>query len=198
MGSQGADAGRDGAAYGVGVLSRLLIGAACAAGLAIGASGAVSGLAAAQPAPPPPPPAPNVNALTPVKPADYAVMDGNWYAFSTPGGAVCVVQRNGGYGCSGNLPGAPNGANLVSGGPAAPGFSTTTAPLYTGVGQPKPLEAGQRLSFQTVSCGYDGTVTACIDSRNQAGFVIAPDATWTLGATNPLLDRPQGTNPFFN
>jgi hypothetical protein len=54
------------------------------------------------------------------------------------------------------------------------------------------------LSYQTLSCGNDGTVTACVDSRNQSGFVIAPAGSFIVGQVNPLVDRPEGTNPYFN
>ena len=71
----------------------------------------VSGIAAAEPPPvpaPQPPPPPNVNALAPVKLSEYAVMDNNWYAFATPDGLTCVLQKGNGYGCSGPIPGAPS------------------------------------------------------------------------------------------
>ncbi|TYQ03507.1 UNVERIFIED_ORG: hypothetical protein L601_006200000030 [Gordonia westfalica J30] len=174
------------------MLSRILIGAASAVGAAFVG---VPGVAAAQP--PAPPPLPNVNAYTPVAPAEYSVMDNHWYAFSTPEGLTCVLQRNGGYGCSGAIPGAPEGANLVSGGPGAPAFSTTAGGLFDVVGGAKPLEPGTRLSFQTVSCGTDGTVTACVDGRTQAGFVISPAGSY-VSTSNPLVERPEGTHPFFN
>jgi hypothetical protein len=179
--------------YGVPVLSRILIGLASAAGAAVIG---VPGFAAADPEPAPGPP--NINAYAPVKPSDYAVMDNNWYAFSTPEGITCVLQRNGSYGCSGALPGAPNGANLVSGGPGAPAFANTDGAVFAVVGAAKPLPANTRLSYQTVSCGTDGVTTSCVDSRNQGGFVISPAGSYVLGETNPLLDRPAGTNPFIN
>src|SRR5918996_2579958 len=97
----------------------------------------VPGSAGADPQAPPGPP--NVNAFPPVKLSEYAVMDNNWYAFSTPDGLTCVLQKSGGYGCSGPIPAAPNGANLVSGGPGAPGFSNTAAPVFGVVGAGKPL-----------------------------------------------------------
>ncbi|MCZ8382676.1 hypothetical protein O6P37_27775 [Mycobacterium sp. CPCC 205372] len=173
----------------------MLIGAASAVGAVFVG---MPGVAAAQPpAPPPPPPLPNVNAWAPAKLPDYAVTDGSWYAFATPQGVTCVLQRNGGYGCSGALPGAPGGANLVSGGPGAPGFSSTSAPLYAAAEAPKPLPPNTRLSFQTVSCGTDGTITSCVDTRTQNGFVISPTASWVVGG-NPLVDRPEGTSPYFN
>jgi hypothetical protein len=158
----------------------------------------VPGVAAAQPpAPPPPPPLPNINAFPPAKPMDFAVMDGQWYAFKTPDGLTCVLQRTGGYGCSGPIPAAPNGANLVSGGPGPAAFSNTTAPVFAAAGEAKPLPPNTRLSFQTVSCGTDGTMTSCVDSRTQTGFVLTPAGSYVVGG-NPLLDRPPGTNPFFN
>ncbi|MGE2732257.1 hypothetical protein ACQI4F_22565 [Mycolicibacterium vaccae] len=175
------------------VLSRLLTSAACVA-----AAGAVCiSTDAAQPEPPPPPPpAPNVNAYPPVSPKDYAIYEGTAYAFGV-GDLVCMLQRSGSYGCNGPLPGAPNGANLVSGTTGGvPGFAAAPARMYDG--PVNPLPPNTRLSFGTVSCGSDGTTTSCVDSRNQAGFVVTPAATWVVNATNPLLARPEGTNPFFN
>src|SRR3981189_2917609 len=108
------------------VLSRFLIGVLGAAAVV-----GVPGIAVAEPPPvppPPPPPPPNVNALAPVKLSEYAVMDNNWYAFTTPDGLTCVLQKANGYGCSGPIPGAPEGANLVSGSyGGGPGFAHTRA-----------------------------------------------------------------------
>lgn len=175
------------------VLTRFLISAACVA-----AAGAVYGpVAAAQPAPPPPPPpAPNVNAYPPVSPKDFAIYEGTAYAFSV-GDLVCMLQRSGSYGCNGPLPGAPQGANLVSGTMGGvPGFAAAPAPMYTG--PVNALPANTRLSYGTVSCGTDGATTSCVDSRNQSGFVVTPTATWVVNEVNPLLARPEGTNPFMN
>lgn len=173
------------------VLTRILIGATAAVGAMIG----VPGIAGADPEPPPGPP--DVNAFAPVKPSEYAVMDNNWYAFGTPDGLICVLQRSGGYGCSGPIPAAPQGANMVSGAVGGvPGFSHTEANVFAAAGPVKPLPPNSRISFQTVSCGNDGVVTSCVDSRNQSGFVISPAGSFILGETNPLLDRPEGTRPF--
>jgi hypothetical protein len=179
------------------VLNRLLIGVIGSAGAALIG---VPAIAAAQPPEPPPsPPPPNVNALAPVKPSEFAVMDGNWYAFTTPEGLTCVLQRNGGYGCSGPIPAAPNAANFVSGGPAPASFSNTDGAVFASVGAAKPLPAGSRISFQTVSCGSEGGVTTCSDSRNQSGFVLTPAGSYIInGGKDPLLERPEGTNPYFN
>jgi hypothetical protein len=175
-----------GTRYGESVLSRILIGAASAVGAAVVG---MPGVAAAEP--PAPPPLPNINSYVPAKPSDFAVMDGSWYAFATPDGLTCVLQRTGGYGCSGPIPGAPNGANLVSGGPGAPAFSNTTGPVFGAVGAAKPLPANTRLSYQTVSCGTDGVVTSCVDGRNQAGFVISPTGSFVVG------DQPSEIRPSF-
>lgn len=176
------------------VLSRSVVAAVCVA--AAGVLNA-SGLAAAQPPPPPPtPPAPDINAYPPANPKDFAVHQGSAYAFTTAG-LTCMVQRSGPYGCSGVLPGAPNNANLVSGrSGTVPGFGAAPEPI---VAEPvNALPPNTRISFGTVSCGGDGTVTACVDSMNQAGFVVSPDATWIVNAVNPLVARPEGTNPYFN
>ncbi|GAA2533056.1 hypothetical protein K0O62_04850 [Mycolicibacterium diernhoferi] len=158
-------------------------------------------IAAAEPGPPPPPPpGPNINAWELVKPSAYAVNDGSLYAFTTPGDITCVMSRGtGGYGCSGPFPGAPNGANVVSGGQAgAPGFASAANPIYVGDKPPQPLPPNSRISFQHVSCGTDGVLTSCQNSFDQSGFVIGPGGSYVLNATNPLLDRPEGRNPYFN
>jgi hypothetical protein len=175
------------------VLNRILIGVAGAAMVS------VPGIAAAEPEPAPPPPPPNVNALAPVKLSEYAVMDNNWYAFTTPDGLTCVLQKTGSYGCSGPIPAAPNGANLVSGSyGGVPGFANADGAVFAVVGAAKPLPPGSRISYQTVSCTNDGVTTTCVDNRNQSGFVLSPAGSFVLNETNPLLDRPEGTNPFFN
>jgi hypothetical protein len=71
---------------------------------------------------------------------------------------------------------------LVSGGPAgSPGFSNSDRPLYGVVGgDAKPLPPNTRLSFRTVSCGTDGVVTSCFNTRDQTGFVISPAGSFIL------------------
>ena len=142
---------------------------------------------------------PNVTAFTPISPLDYTVMAGNWYAFSGPGGITCVINKqDASYGCSGPLPGAPEGTNLVSAGPSGvPAFSTTDRPLFSSAGEAKSLPANTRLSFREISCGVDGTgVVACVNSRDQVGFMVTPAGTF-IDATSPLLDRPEGASPPF-
>jgi hypothetical protein len=177
------------------MLSRTIMLGAVAA-----AVGGAPAIAAADPnQPPPPPPPPNVNGYAPVKPSDFAVLGDSAYAFTTPGGLTCLLQRSGGYGCSGPMPGAPEGANLVSGAVGGvPVFSNAAANPFGNIGEVKPLPANSRLSFQTLSCGTDGTTTTCVDSRNQAGYVISPAASWIVGVVNPMVDRPEGTSPFAN
>ena len=160
-----------------------------------GAAGVAT--AAADPEPAPAPPLPNVNAYMLVNPADYTVNKGRWFAFAGPLGVICTIDNlSGDYGCSGPLPGAPEGVNLVSGGPAgAPTFATTTEPSkFAGPAGPvKALPPNTRISFRQISCGVDGTgVVACVNSRDQVGFVVSPTTTY-IDAINPLIDRPQGT-----
>jgi hypothetical protein len=155
-------------------------------------------VASAQPSPEPAPPpqGPNINAYPPVKTSEYAVDGGTQYAFTTTEGLTCIIQRSGAYGCNGVLPGAPEGANLVSGRTGGvPGFATVGPPTGN---PPRPLPANSRLSFSTVSCGSDGVTTSCLDGSNQAGFVVGPGGSFILGEVNPLLDRPEGTNPYTN
>jgi hypothetical protein len=165
-----------------------LAGAVAAVGIAAPAT------AWADPDAAPPPPAPNINAFAPISPADYSAMSGAWYAFSTPDGLTCVIQKgSGGYGCSGPIPGAPNGANMVSAGATgAPDFANTDGPVFSIAGPVKPLPPNTRLSYRQISCGTDGAgVTSCVNSYDQSGFVISPAGSYILGQTPPLLDRPR-------
>ena len=156
-------------------------------------------IAHADPEPAPAPVIPNVNAYMPVNPADYTTNKGRWFAFAGPTGVICTIDNlSGDYGCSGPLPGAPEGVNLVTGGPTgAPAFSTTTEPSkFAGPAGPvKALPPNTRISFRQISCGVDANgVVACLNSRDQVGFVVSPTSTY-IDATNPLIDRPQGTPP---
>lgn len=159
------------------------------------------GSAAAEPAPPPPPPAPDINGYAMAVPSEYAVADG-LYAFTTPQGLTCILSRGGGggYGCSGPIPGAPGGANIVTGGPGGmPGFASSGRPLYASDKPAKPLPANTRISYSTISCGVDAAGAAiCTNSFDQTGFVLGPVTSWAFGAQNPLLARPEGANPYMN
>src|SRR3981189_2156877 len=135
----------------------------------------VSGIAAAEPPPvpaPQPPPPPNVNALAPVKLSEYAVMDNNWYAFSTPDGLTCVLQKGNGYGCSGPIPGAPEGANLVSGSyGGGSSCAKSRAPGVRGAGPATRWSAGR------------GGASRCPLARESA---TRPSAAATTGRRRPV------------
>jgi hypothetical protein len=181
------------------VLKRVLIGVVgSAAAVLVGVPGIAVGDPPPEPAPQPPAP-PNVNALAPVKLSEYAVMNNNWYAFTVPDGITCVLQKSGSYGCSGPLPAAPNGANLISGSyGGVPGFANAAGPVFATVADAKPLPAGSRISYQSLSCGNDGVQTTCVDNRSQSGFVLSPAGSFVLNEDPPLLYRPGGGNPYAN
>ena len=178
------------------MLSRVLI---CVLGAATVVG--VPGVAAADPPPvpaPQPPPLPNVNALAPVKPSEYAVMDGAWYAFST-GGLTCVLQRSGtATAAAVRFPVHRKVRILSAARWAAYRVSPTAGSVFAAASAAKPLPAGSRISYQSVSCGNDGATTTCVDSRSQSGFVISPAGSFILNEAPPLLYRPEGTSPFVN
>ena len=155
------------------MLRRILLTTAVAAVAVGGAS-----VAAADPVPPS---IPNPFAYPPVNPANYTVNGGRWFAFAGPPGVICVLDTiNGEYGCSGPLPGAPAGANLVSAGPnGMPVFSTTEPPQYAKAGAVLPLPPNTRLSYRQVACGVDDAgAVACLNSRDQVGFVVGPNGSF--------------------
>jgi len=79
-----------------------------------------------------------------------------------------------------------------------PAFASSPANVFGAAGAAKPLPAGSRISYQTVSCGNDGATTTCVDSRSQSGFVLSPAGSFILNEEPPLLYRPEGTNPYMN
>ena len=169
-----------------------------AVGAAVAAVACVSPAFADPDPAPAPPPLPNVNAYTPISPVAYSVMGGNWYAFAGPVGVTCVINKTSvTYGCSGALPGAPDGANLVSAGPfGPPSFTGTGQPIFGAVGEAKALPPNTRLSYRDISCGVDGAgAVACVNGHDQVGFVVSPTGTFINGV-NPMLDRPEGTSPY--
>jgi hypothetical protein len=146
------------------------------------AAGAAAALIATAPIawaddPAPPPPLPNVNAYPPISPAQFSVLDGAWYAFGTPDGLTCVIDKGrNGFGCNGPLPAAPGGANLVSAvGAEVPTFSNATGPVFGAAGAVKPLPPQTRLSYRNVACAIDaGGATVCVNTSSQHGFVLSP------------------------
>ena len=173
------------------MLRKLLV-----AGVVLAGSGLPGAFPAAADPAPAPPAIPNVFANMPVNPADYTVNGGKWFAFAGPAGVVCILDSlKGVYGCAGPLPGAPNGANLVSGGLAgAPIFATTETPAYADAGAVKHLPPNTRLTFRQVSCGVDDAgVVACLNSRDQVGFVVGPTSTY-VGDNNPPPPPVAGAN----
>ena len=154
------------------MLNRILIGVVGAAAVAVLAQAPA---ATAQPGL-------NVNAMPPANPKDYAVNDGAWYVFSALDGVTCVVDRgSGSYGCSGPLPAAPNGANMVTGNVGGGvGFANANRPMYGAVENAPALPPNSRLSFKTVSCGNDGFATSCINTLNQSGFVLSPTGSFAF------------------
>lgn len=187
--------------YGYVMLKMWLLGASVA--VVAAGSTVVAGFGAASadpgqtPVPVPPPALPDVVSFVPVSPVDYTTMEGNWYAFAGPAGVVCVINKQTvSYGCSGPLPGAPEGANLISGGPSGPpAFSTTDHAFAPPEGEIKALPPNTRLSFREISCGADGTgVVACVNSRDQVGFMVGPAGTF-VDDVMPLLARQDGASP---
>jgi hypothetical protein len=157
------------------VLNRILIGAAGVVGATVVTA---SGIAAADPSP-----VPDINAFPSAKPSEYSVQDGAWLAFTVPDDVTCVLDKqSGGYGCSGALPAAPGGANLVTAtATGSAGFTSSSQPLYGVVEGAKPLPPNTRLSFRSISCGTDGVVTSCLNNTRQSGFVISPAGSYTFG-----------------
>ena len=177
------------------MLHRILLTTALAA-VALG--GAFPAAADPEPAPAPPPPIPNVFAYMPVNPANYTANAGRWFAFAGPPGVVCILDTiNGDYGCSGPLPGAPDGANLVGAGPTGmPVFSTTEIPKYDSAGVVRPLPPNTRLSYRQVACGVDDAgVLACLNTRDQVGFVIGPEASFVASNAPPPVSPPPPMPP---
>lgn len=147
---------------------------------AVAAGTGLIGAASATAEPAPAPVLPNVSGFLPLNPADYSVNGGKWLAFAGPAGVTCVLDvLAGNYGCSGPLPGAPEGVNQVSGGPDGPPvFGTSNAP-YAAAGPVRPLPPNTRLTYRFIYCGADDTGTvACLNTKDQVGFAVSPTSTF--------------------
>lgn len=161
----------------------------------IAGTGVVAHPVAAEPAPPA---LPDVFSYMPVNPANYTTKAGRWFAFAGPPGVVCVLDSiNGEYGCSGPLPGAPDGANLVGAGPVGvPTFATTEIPKFADAGAVNPLPPSTRLTYRQVACGVDDAgVVACVNSREQTGFVVGPTASYVVAPPPPPPPPPEVPAP---
>ena len=126
---------------------------------------------------------PNVNGFPPISPVEFTVMDGAWYAFGTPDGLTCVIDKSRNtYGCNGPIPAAPHGANLVSGaGPEEPGFANSAGPVFAAAGPVKTLPPQSRLSYRNIACAIDGGgATICQDTASGHGFVLSPAGSFTV------------------
>ncbi len=60
------------------------------------------------------------------------------------------------------------------------------------------LPAGSRITYRNITCGTDGTMTACVNSFDQSGFVVSPSGSFIVNESNPLLDRPKDRSPYAN
>ena len=111
-----------------------------------------------------------------------------------------MMQRSGGYGCSGPIPGAPEGANMVSGAMGGvPVFSNVGGQPVRQCGEVKPLPANSRHQLPDLQLRHRRRRRRHVSTAsNQAGFVISPAGSCIVGEVNPLVDRPEGTNPYFN
>lgn len=157
------------------MLSKLLTGSAGAAGALLIVTTPVVW------ADEPPPPLPNVNAYPSISPAEFAVLDGAWYAFATPEGLTCVIDKGrNGFGCSGAIPAAPEGANMVSAlGAEEPKFASASGPLFEVAGPVKPLPPQTRLAYRNMACAIDaGGATVCENTSSQHGFVLSPAGSY--------------------
>jgi hypothetical protein len=124
---------------------------------------------------------PNVNVYPSISPADFSVLSGAWYAFGTPDGLTCVIDKGrNGFGCSGAIPAAPEGANMVSAmGADKPTFANATGPLFEAAGPVKPLPPQTRLAYRNMACAIDGGgATVCVNTSSQHGFVLSPAGSY--------------------
>ena len=68
------------------------------------------------------------------------------YAFTTPDGLTCMIQRNGGYGCFGALPGAPKARIWSADRSSRTWLARTGGNPFAMSGDIKPLPGGSRLT----------------------------------------------------
>ncbi len=108
--------------------------------------------------------------------------------FSTPSGLVCAVGSDR-FGCHGEIPGAPGGANAVA---VRPDGSVWFLKTADPVPQPQPpvLPPGSRLSVGYVDCvvGPDALTACRVRRERPVGFVVRADSA----ALTPVPRLPAG------
>jgi hypothetical protein len=71
-----------------------------------------------------------------------------------------------------------------------PVFATTETLKYEKAGPVLPLPPNTRLTYRQVSCGLDDAgVVACLNSRDQVGFVVGPQGS-LVGSNLPAPVEP--------
>ncbi len=128
-------------------------------------------------------------------------MDGAWFAFSTPDGLICALQKSNGWMAAAPDPRRPRGCELLVsssyGGVA--GFSSAAGNVFAAAGAAKPLPGGFADQLPDRQLRQRRRARRrCVDNRSQSGFVISPAGSFILNETPPLLYRPEEPTPFMN
>lgn len=98
----------------------------------------------------------------------FRVTDEAGVWFTTPLGVRCAIEDDGSYGCSGELPGAPQGENEIAwfAGDPFPRLYHTEVPRFSS-------DAGQTIVFESTYIDYRGS--RCAATRESAAYCIHGD-----------------------
>jgi hypothetical protein len=77
-----------------------------------------------------------------------------------------------------------------------PVFTTTETPKFAAAGAVLPLPPNTRLSYRQVACGVDDAgVIACLNTREQVGFVVGPEGSFADTNVPPPPPAPPAPAP---
>ncbi|MGV0715556.1 hypothetical protein ABQE93_09135 [Mycolicibacterium sp. XJ662] len=172
---------------------------------------AVSSPASAQADPDPTPaesvigPFPDIRYYDVVDPAAYVLPGGVW--FVAPGGQNCGIWGRGNFGCTGDIPGAPDGVRHIGwiNGDRAVHYDWSMAVRFPATRAMKPLPPHGKITHEGTSCAVTMDSRAYCE-RGPLRFVMEPSKTWLSAAwmdlgwieRGPASCSPPGGGPCYS
>jgi len=107
----------------------------------------------------------------------YVLPGGVW--FTTPGGQNCGIWGRGNFGCSGDIPGAPDGVRHIGwvNGDRAVHYDWSMAARFPATRAVTPLPAHAKIIHEGTSCAVTVDGRAYCE-RGPLRFVMEPSKTW--------------------
>lgn len=130
-------------------------------------------------------PFPDIRYYDVVAPEPYVLPGGVW--FTAPGGQNCGIWGRGNFGCSGDIPGAPDGVRHIGwlNGDRAVHYDWSMAARFPTTQAQNPLPPHGKISHEGTTCAVtvDGR-SYC--ERGPLRFIMEPSKTWLSASWTDL------------